>query len=648
MKKTLKKYLGLLLGLLAIFSTTVNVFAQEPVYVTVNNLPLNYEDAKPQIMNQRAMVPIRKTAENLGATIEWNKNTETMTIKKGDRVVVHTMRSKIITINGKAATFDTPSAVVKDRMMMPVRMLSEALGNRVEWNNSTRTVNIIADKPIVVNASVDKTTVNSGEKVIITVNATSTTERVKVLDVNENKNLVAEGTTYTTNSDGTRHFSIPWTPSVSKNVFQTLKIVPGNLSSYNEENDAYKICSVSIMSNLKGKIIEAKVDKAEVGRGDSVKLTVYADNSTEKIKISSDLSQNLTEIVNYTISDGKRVFETTLRMEQRGEIQLKIYAGGASGYNDTYVTIKVNVSGAGTADSVKKNAKLTIHDVFVVEDVIYTGEKANIRLFTSSDITRIEVFDENDKPVDKINYPTIKNDNNNEYIWDILLPIYQSGRNRFNITAYNKDNEKVRENLSLSGTSYSKSDLHIIRIEQRDTSAIVGDTVKFIIKTTSAAEKLKIMNGTKEEQTITNYSSEGDFKVWEFRIKITDSNKDQLKVVAYKGSETVTRKLSSYVTSVEKAKIFDVELKTPEVYLNEYVRVTIYTNKSVSKVWVEDASGLTVGRAKTTYDRKSGEEYEWDFRIPAEEVGTRVLYTVYAQNENGTKVDESFRVKVTK
>ena len=310
----LKKVITSLILVLTMVMPSFIVFAAEPVYVTLNGLPIVYDDAKPQIMNQRAMVPFRKTAETLGATIDWDKKTETATLRKGDRVVVHTMRTNIITVNGKASTFDTPSAVLNNRTMMPVRMLSEALGSVVTWDNATRTVNIVADNPTVINIVPEKTTVNSGEKINIAVTTSSTTDRIKILDVNENNNVIAEANTYSTNPDGTRLFSVPWTPNVTKSTFKTLKAVPGNLTSYNEDATAYKVCAISVNADIKPKITSFTSDKKEVGRGDKIKLTIEANGNTDRVRIGTEKNNKLIELTHYKLVEAnnpnRRLFET--------------------------------------------------------------------------------------------------------------------------------------------------------------------------------------------------------------------------------------------------------------------------------------------------------------------------------------------------
>ena len=648
MHNRLKKYFISLTLIFTMLIPSINVFGADPVYVKLNGVSIVYDDAQPQIMNQRAMVPFRKTAETLGATVEWNKQTETTTLRKGDRVVVHTMRTNIVTVNGKATTFDTPSAVIQDRMMMPVRMLSEALGNPVTWDNSTRTVNIVADEPTVISIIPDKTTVNSGEKINIAVTTSSTTDRIKILDVNENNNIITEANTYSTNADGTRLFSVPWTPNVTKSTFKTLKAVPGNLTSYNEDASAYKVCAISINGDIKPKITSFTSDKRDVGRGDKVKLTIEANGNTDRIRIDSSKKEKLVEITNYKLAGSNnsnvRVFETEITLEDRGDIEFKAYPGNISnGYESTYETLKITVGGTGSSSS---NSKLTINDTFVLNDEVYVDETVKLVVKTSTDIDKVEILDEDDKIVDDTRFPYIKN--SSEYIWEMDIPVKESGRNRFYVVAYDSNNSKTKESISFSASTYSNSDLVIVNTEQRDIGAISGDTVKFIIRTTGQAEYIKIFDGSSELTKVTNYSNDSSIREWEVKVKVTSSNKNSLKVVAYdkKDNQTST-KLNVYLDTKATGKIYDYNLKTSEVYKNEYIRVDVYTNKAITKVWVEDSNDARV-ILKTSYDSVSGDEYTWELKFPAEEVGSSIRYTIYAEDENGKQYDETFRVRVNK
>lgn len=643
-----KKYLLSLTVILTMVAPCLNVFGADPVYVKLNGVSINYTDAQPQIMNQRAMVPFRQTAETLGATVEWNKETETATLRKGDRVVVHTMRSSVITVNGKASTFDTPSSVIQNRTMMPVRMLSEALGNPVTWDNSTRTVNIIADEPVVVSLVPDKTTINSGEKINIAVTATSTTDRIKILDVNDNNSIIAEANTYSANADGTRLFSVPWTPSVSKSTFKTLKAVPGNLSTYNQSESAYKVCAISINADISPKITSITPSKKEVERGDKIKLTIEANGNTECIKLTKGDNTNITEIKNYKLADNntnRRVFETEITLEDRGDVEFKAYAGTLSGgYNSNYESLKLTVGGVGSTSTTSQ--KLKIKDWVIPTNDIYVNESVRLIVKTTTDIDKVEVLDENNKSVDNTRYASIKN--TDEYVWELDIPVKNSGRNRFYINAYNTNNDKVQESISFSASTYSNSDLAILNIDQRDIGATSGESVKFVIRTTPTTEYIKIFDGSSELNKLTSYSNNGSVRVWEVSIKLTSDNKDRLKVIAYsKDGAQVSSLLNPYLNTQAEGKIYDYNLKTSEVYKNEYVRIDVYTNKAIKKVWVEDYNNARVV-IKTSYDSVSGNEYTWELKFPAEEVGTNVKYTIYAEDENGKKYDQVFRIRVNK
>lgn len=647
MVNNLKKCFVSLVVILTMLVPSI-VFGADPVYVKINGVLLNFEDAQPQIMNQRAMVPFRRTAEALGATVDWNKTTETATLTKGNRTVVHTMRTNVITVNGVASTFDTPSAVVQNRTMMPVRMLSEALGNVVTWDNSSRTVNIVADQPSIISVVPDKTTVNSGEKVTISVTASSVTDKIKIIDVNENNALITEANTYSTNADGTRLYSIPWTPNVAKSTFKTLKVVAGNSSSYNENADGYKVCAISVTADTTPKITSFSSDKKEVSRDDSVKLTIEANANTEKIKITNAKNEKLSEVTNYKLSDSNnpnsRVFETTIKMTERGDIELRAYPSDNSGnYQATYQTVKITVSGIGSTTS---SEKLKISDYYLLDDNIFVDEEVQLIVKTSTDIEKIEILNSDDKVVCSTKYSAIKN--TSEYVWDLNVPIKDSGRNRFYIVAYDKDGNSVKESISFSASTYSNNDLEILNIVQKDIGALSGDSVKFVIRTTGKASYLKVFEGSTELSKISSYSSSGSVKEWETKITITTSNKNNLKVIAYDDKDTqVSSKINVYINEKANGKIYDYNVKTPEVYKNEYVRVDVFTNKAISKVWIEDENNVRVA-IKTSYDSVSGEEYTWELKFPAEDVGTNIKYTIYAEDENGKKLDQTFRIKVNK
>ncbi len=107
------------------------------VYVDGNKVEF---DQTPVIHLGRTMVPLRAIFEALGASVEWNQATRTVTSRKGNNTIELTIDSDILYKNGSPVYLDVPAMLVNDRTLVPVRAVSEALGANVDWNGETRSV----------------------------------------------------------------------------------------------------------------------------------------------------------------------------------------------------------------------------------------------------------------------------------------------------------------------------------------------------------------------------------------------------------------------------------------------------------------------------------------------------------------------------
>ena len=138
--KLLKKILcGILSATMLITSAAIPVMADEDIKVKLDGNTLSF-DVPPQIINDRTMVPLRAIFEALGASVDWNQQTKTVTSVKGDTTIKLTIDSNTMYVNGNAVTLDTPACVVNDRTLVPVRAISEAYQTKVIWNKDTKTV----------------------------------------------------------------------------------------------------------------------------------------------------------------------------------------------------------------------------------------------------------------------------------------------------------------------------------------------------------------------------------------------------------------------------------------------------------------------------------------------------------------------------
>jgi len=111
------------------------------VSVLFNGSPMSFE-VPPQIINARTMVPLRAIFEAMGASIEWEGSTQTVTATKDDTVVVLKIGDTSPTVNGRVVPIDQPGVLVNSRTLAPLRFVAEAFGGTVEWDQATQTASI--------------------------------------------------------------------------------------------------------------------------------------------------------------------------------------------------------------------------------------------------------------------------------------------------------------------------------------------------------------------------------------------------------------------------------------------------------------------------------------------------------------------------
>lgn len=138
--KPLKKILcGILSAAMLITSAAVPAMADGNINVTLDGKVLSF-DVPPQIINERTMVPLRAIFEALGASVDWDQKTQTVTSAKGGTTIKLTIDNNTMFVNGAGVTLDTPACVVEGRTLVPVRAISEAYNTKVDWDDKTRTV----------------------------------------------------------------------------------------------------------------------------------------------------------------------------------------------------------------------------------------------------------------------------------------------------------------------------------------------------------------------------------------------------------------------------------------------------------------------------------------------------------------------------
>ncbi|MDO7906935.1 stalk domain-containing protein [Paenibacillus sp. JX-17] len=111
--------------------------------LVINGTSVKLND--PLIVDEgRAYIPLRETAAALGAGIQWNGSSETVTLNlpRKQRTIVHQVGSKAAKLNGTKVALVVPSRYQNNHVMIPLSALPSWFGGTVQWNPDTKTVTI--------------------------------------------------------------------------------------------------------------------------------------------------------------------------------------------------------------------------------------------------------------------------------------------------------------------------------------------------------------------------------------------------------------------------------------------------------------------------------------------------------------------------
>jgi hypothetical protein len=114
------------------------------IRVFLNDERLDFSDADPLIENGRTLVPMRGILETLGAQVDWNEQTRTVTAVKDGITISLAVGNTAAAVNGEPHNLDVPARIINNRTMVPLRFLAESLSAVVDWDGTRRVIRITA------------------------------------------------------------------------------------------------------------------------------------------------------------------------------------------------------------------------------------------------------------------------------------------------------------------------------------------------------------------------------------------------------------------------------------------------------------------------------------------------------------------------
>ncbi|MCH5187745.1 MAG: copper amine oxidase N-terminal domain-containing protein [Oscillospiraceae bacterium] len=135
----MKKFVLFLLCMLAL---SLPAMAADRVEVVVSGEILE-SDADAEIVNGRTFVPLRAIAEKLGADVDWDQDTQSITLTKNAAMTKLTIDSLEATVSGRNVGLEAAPYIKEGRTFVPLRFIAQGLGGRAIWCDDIRTAVII-------------------------------------------------------------------------------------------------------------------------------------------------------------------------------------------------------------------------------------------------------------------------------------------------------------------------------------------------------------------------------------------------------------------------------------------------------------------------------------------------------------------------
>lgn len=131
----------LLMSLLFTMFATVGHAAGTPPKLYLNGNQL-VSDVDPQIENGSTLVPLAILSDGLGYKVEWEPVLKKVTVKKESTIIELVIGEAMIKVNDVIMETATEPKLINQRTMVPVRLVGELLGLQFEWKGAEREVHM--------------------------------------------------------------------------------------------------------------------------------------------------------------------------------------------------------------------------------------------------------------------------------------------------------------------------------------------------------------------------------------------------------------------------------------------------------------------------------------------------------------------------
>ncbi len=112
------------------------------ITVDVNGQPVSFQNAQPQMIGNRVMIPLRGVLEQLGANVSWDQASQMVTATGNGTTIMLHIGDTNAKVNGQSVPLDQPAVLMGGTTLVPLRFMSQTFGASVQWDGASQTVNI--------------------------------------------------------------------------------------------------------------------------------------------------------------------------------------------------------------------------------------------------------------------------------------------------------------------------------------------------------------------------------------------------------------------------------------------------------------------------------------------------------------------------
>lgn len=132
-----------------IYDGKSHAYSSKAIHVYIDGQEIVTTVMPPVQINNSILVPAREVFETMGASVEWRPSEQSVYIYNEEILIVLQINSYEAWVNGEIRSLYTPAKMINDKVMIPLRFISESLGYTVTWSQSDFSAYIEIPKKIV-------------------------------------------------------------------------------------------------------------------------------------------------------------------------------------------------------------------------------------------------------------------------------------------------------------------------------------------------------------------------------------------------------------------------------------------------------------------------------------------------------------------